>query len=639
MNELRLDNLTLCDRYKVKGRISTGSYAEVFVASDLLDGHHDVVIKALNTDLQGSVEPDIAAFHHENFQKEISILRTLEHPNIVKMLGQGEATADTDTKIPFLVLEYMPGGDLLRFTRSQSIGRLDLGSFLDYLRQISAALTFAHSRGIIHRDLKPNNFLLSLDCSTVKIADFGAAKVNTEEPSAITRIGTGLYSAPEHSPVTHGISYGNLTDSADIYSLAKSCFYFLCGRSPSEFVGQPIIELPAAFNSLPWAAAFLDILRRATQNDVAARFNSVAEFWGELASLAKYDPEATRTTRKPPSPEELELQTKRAELAQLEVILAQKELEFLTLQAELKEFETLYLRIVGAKYAELDELEARIAEVEAKQVPENEDAQQRAEQARARANESAGAAQQVELKAAGQKFKPSDSVKKLFRELARLIHPDLVLGTEDKAHRHEVMAKANKAYEDGDENLLAKILDDWQNSPDAVEGEDTAANLVRVIRKIAIAKSRLSEVSAEIDELESSELFELRQRALEAEGRDLLAEMAEEINAKIAAISNRTARPISSIARGPEKVVWTIREVSVSGHGRISPYGLFGRWIRIANDDYRIEILDFDLNRKAVLGNQDFGGGVHRILGARRPANCSLPVYVVTMWKLLVGGR
>src|SRR5690606_24773802 len=119
----------------------------------------------------------------------------------------------------------------------------------------------------------------------------------------------------------------------------------------------------------------------------------------------------------------------------------------------------------------LDELEALIAEAEAKQVPENEGAQHRAQQARARANESADATQQNKLEAAKAKFKPSDSMKKLFRELARLIHPDLVLGTEDKARRHEVMAKANRAYEDGDENLLAKILDDWQNSPEAVEGD------------------------------------------------------------------------------------------------------------------------------------------------------------------------
>ncbi|MBX3267333.1 MAG: protein kinase [Acidobacteria bacterium] len=544
MNELRLDNLTLSNRYKVKGRISTGSYAEVFVANDLLNGHRDVVIKALNADLQGSVEPDIAAFHHDNFQKEISILKALEHANIVKMLDHDAASTGANTNVPFLVLEYMPGGDLLRFTRSQSGGRLELGSFLDYLRQICEALTFAHSKGIIHRDLKPNNFLLSLDCSTVKIADFGAAKISGDEPSPITRIGTGTYSAPEHSPTTAGITYGNLTDSADIYSLAKSCFFFLCGRSPAEFVGQQILELPVAVRSLPWAASFLDILKTATQNDIAERFNSVAEFWGQLADLAKFDPEATRTARKPNSPEELELHTKRAELAQLEDILAQKELELLTLQAELKDFEALYLRTVGVKYAELDELEALIAEAEAKQVPENKGAQHRAQQARARANESADATQQNKLEAPKAKFKPSDSLKKLFRELARLIHPDLVLGTEDKARRHEIMAKANRAYEDGDENLLAKILDDWQNSPDAVEGNDTAANLVRLIRKIAIARSRLSEVSGEIEGLESSELFELRQRVLEAESenRDLLAEMVADIEQKIIALMDENLK-------------------------------------------------------------------------------------------------
>ena len=76
MNELNLDKITIGDRYHVRGRISTGSYAEVFVARDQQHEGREVVIKSLNTDLQGTPDAGLEQTLIENFEKEASILES-----------------------------------------------------------------------------------------------------------------------------------------------------------------------------------------------------------------------------------------------------------------------------------------------------------------------------------------------------------------------------------------------------------------------------------------------------------------------------------------------------------------------------------------------------------------------------------
>jgi hypothetical protein len=67
-------------------------------------------------------------------------------------------------------------------------------------------------------------------------------------------------------------------------------------------------------------------------------------------------------------------------------------------------------------------------------------------------------------------------VKKLYRELARLLHPDIALDEDEKARRHDLMAKENKAYAGGDEELLAQMLAEEQNSPENAKGGGSLPN-------------------------------------------------------------------------------------------------------------------------------------------------------------------
>ena len=235
-----------------------------------------------------------------------------------------------------------------------------------------------------------------------------------------------------------------------------------------------------------------------------------------------------------PRPEENELRLKLAALTELEQELVEKELQLTGLRAELAAFERLYLRVVGVLYAELDEIEARIAESIASRSPANADAQEAAQQARRKAAESHSAVGEAALRVA-KRFRPSLELKNLYREVARRIHPDLATNEVDRARRQRFMAQANRAYEEGDEARLKAILEEYESSPDTVVGEGVGAELVRVIRKISQVKRRLSEIDEELKLFMQSELVDLKNRVEEGtkQGRDILAEMAKAVGLRI----------------------------------------------------------------------------------------------------------
>ena len=156
-----------------------------------------------------------------------------------------------------------------------------------------------------------------------------------------------------------------------------------------------------------------------------------------------------------------ELEKKQAELATLEAELIQRELDLATLRGELADFENRYIRTVGALYAELDEIEAQIAEAQARRKPSDSDAQGRPHRARAQAQESSETAREIAVP----KPKPTENQKKLFREVAKRIHPDLATNDADRARREKLMAEVNLAYENGDEAKLGDILADWESQP------------------------------------------------------------------------------------------------------------------------------------------------------------------------------
>jgi hypothetical protein len=289
-----LENSIVDDRYYVERCLGRGSYAEIFLAYDQNASGEPVIIKALNTSLQGTPDTELDRTLVENFQNEAIALDKVRHPNIIRRLGHGTAADLAGVPFHYLVLEYMPGGDLLSFCRRHP---LSLETAVDYFKQVADALAYAHGKLVIHRDVKPNNLLLSEDHRTVKIADFGVAKMTPGEADEITRVGTNVYAPPEHHPDSPSEEMTEkLTPSADIYSLAKTIYTAMTGRAPRQFARVPITEIPAELLSEAWGDELLRVLRKATATRVADRYKSVQEFWDDFARLPlanEADEEAT----------------------------------------------------------------------------------------------------------------------------------------------------------------------------------------------------------------------------------------------------------------------------------------------------------------------------------------------------------
>jgi serine/threonine protein kinase len=294
MTELKLQQSLLDGRYEILDCLGRGSYAEIYVARDLSAAEGEprtVVIKALNVMLQGVPDRDLERTLIENFQNEAVALDRVRHPHIISRLGHGTAIDLSGTAFHYIVVEYLAGGELGARCRQQGFS---LERALFYLEQVCSGLAHAHDCGVIHRDIKPQNLLLTADAQTVKIADFGVAKIEATE-GAITRVGTNVYAAPEHNPL---VSTGpldtaslasqqpHLTPAADIYSLAKTTYTLLAGEPPRRFSHRRITELPDSLAAKTWAADVLRVLQRATEDKPEDRYQTVREFWEELSDAS-----------------------------------------------------------------------------------------------------------------------------------------------------------------------------------------------------------------------------------------------------------------------------------------------------------------------------------------------------------------
>ena len=134
MKELVLNNSRLDKRYDIREPLGRGSYAEIYLARDILASHQSphsqVVIKALNVFLQDDLDDALERTLVENFQNEAVALDRVRHPNIISRLGHGTARDLNGAVFHYLVLEYLPGGDLQNLVKKEKV---TIKKVLDYV--------------------------------------------------------------------------------------------------------------------------------------------------------------------------------------------------------------------------------------------------------------------------------------------------------------------------------------------------------------------------------------------------------------------------------------------------------------------------------------------------------------------------
>lgn len=214
--------------YKIneKNELGSGSYGKVIKSVHLKTGE----VRAIK------VIPKRKVKNKERFKSEVDILRSMNHPNIIKLYEVFE-----DEHNVYLIFEICEGGEL--FDRIIERGYFSEMSAITIFKQIMKSLDYCHKSGICHRDLKPENFLFSnkSDDSVVKLIDFGLSKVYRIEDEVNkklenfagrrnsnnmkTKAGTPYYIAPE-------VLTGKYDEKCDIWSAGVILYILLCGYPP-----------------------------------------------------------------------------------------------------------------------------------------------------------------------------------------------------------------------------------------------------------------------------------------------------------------------------------------------------------------------------------------------------------------------
>jgi len=221
-----------------------------------------------------------------------------------------------------------------------------------------------------------------------------------------------------------------------------------------------------------------------------------------------------------PAPEALELEEKQRLLDAVEEKYAEVHTEYATLQNELAAFKLRYWRRVGPLYARLDEVRAAIAAELARNSPRNQLRQQAARAAGAQARASADSLHDAEEDGNSEEFQASDDLRRLYRQAARLVHPDRADDDDDRSLRDEIMARINAAYRNGNGLVIESLIEEYQMRAEVGE-EDAATRLIRTIRTISRMREQIRETEAATVTLRESELYRLQKIVIEAEAKGI----------------------------------------------------------------------------------------------------------------------
>lgn len=229
-------------------------------------------------------------------------------------------------------------------------------------------------------------------------------------------------------------------------------------------------------------------------------------------------------------PEEEELTRLEGEQADLEEQVTSAELALATLKAETAQFKHRYYQSVGRLYAQLDELDAEIANKKAEQFPNDISARAHAQAATEQWKKSAEEAGLAEAQPAPPSV-ITPELKQIYRQAAKLLHPDRATTEAERIRRTSLMSQVNRAYESGDQKAIEKLILEYGQDPEAISGEDVASRIVKTIRRIAQLRRRLSEVQEEIEMQKGTEIFQLKKTVeeVEAMGGDPLGDLAKQL--------------------------------------------------------------------------------------------------------------
>jgi serine/threonine protein kinase len=279
-------------RYHLIEQLGEGGMATVYKAYDTRL-ERDVAVKILRTEQFSPAQLEEVL---QRFDREAKSLGKLSHPNIVSILDYGEYES-----VPYLVMEYLPGGTLKKKLGAPLAWRESVGILLPVAR----ALAYAHQHGVIHRDIKPANILLKESGDPI-LTDFGIAKLlEGVEGHTLTASGVGI-GTPEYMAPEQGMG-AKVDARADIYSLGTVLYELVTGRKPYIADTPMAVLLKHMTDALPPPRKFIPdlpeqaekVLLKSMAKAPEDRYETMADFVCAMEGLLKAEKQSQTKIRPP----------------------------------------------------------------------------------------------------------------------------------------------------------------------------------------------------------------------------------------------------------------------------------------------------------------------------------------------------
>jgi eukaryotic-like serine/threonine-protein kinase len=163
------------------------------------------------------------------FFREAETAGRLTHPNIVTIYDAGE-----EHDLAYIAMEFLKGRDLVPYTKLDNL--LPIAKTLNIIARVADALGYAHTQNVVHRDVKPANIMYEPESDSVKVTDFGIARITDSSRTKTGMVlGTPSYMSPEQ------LAGKRIGGQSDLFSLGAMLFQLLCGQLP--FQGENMAQL------------------------------------------------------------------------------------------------------------------------------------------------------------------------------------------------------------------------------------------------------------------------------------------------------------------------------------------------------------------------------------------------------------
>jgi CHASE2 domain-containing sensor protein len=262
-------------RFEVQKELGKGAMGVVYLGKDPKIGR-EVAIKTMALSQEFEAEELVEV--KERFFREAETAGRLSHPNIVTIYDTGE-----EHDFCYIAMELLKGGDLAPYVKQANL--LPADKAVSIVARAADALGYAHKQNVVHRDIKPANMMYHADTDTLKLTDFGIARLTDSSKTKTGMVlGTPSYMSPEQ------LAGKKIEGRSDLFSLAVSLYQMLCGKLPFE--GESMAQLmfkianeaPTDILSVnpnvpPALVAFLD---KALSKNPDERYQTGEEFGGAL---------------------------------------------------------------------------------------------------------------------------------------------------------------------------------------------------------------------------------------------------------------------------------------------------------------------------------------------------------------------